>query len=154
MLSDWDNAPAEFAWQFALTANTKRQLAPPWATSTVVATLDAMVLKTSAPGNDVWILVASTGGTTASSGTGPTPTTGALGSLDGSVQWVGYHLSGCRYMTVVNTDASALAKVGDVNLQIIPVPYANGSSGPLKPFPLAKYAISTGTPSLVVVVSQ
>lgn len=154
MLSDLDNARVAFAWKFTLVANTKRQLAPPWATSTAVTTLDAMVLKTSAPGNDVWILVASTGGTTASSGTGPTPTTGPLASLDGSVQWVGYRLSGCRYLTIVNPGSDTATTAGDVNLQIVPVPASNGSAGPFFATPLAIYAISTGTPSLVAVVNQ
>lgn len=150
MLGDLDNAIVQFAWQFTLAANTKRQLVRPWATSTVVATGDALAV--SANGVTT-IYVAQTGGTTATSGTGPTGT-GLISPADGSVTWVGYSLAGASYLTVVNADLSSPASVGDVNLQLVPVPYGYGSSGPLPPSPLDHYAISAGTPTLSVVVSQ
>lgn len=152
MYGDLDNTYAVAAWKFALTANTKRQLAAPWATSTVVAQYDALLVTANAI---TYILVASTGGTTATTGTGPAPTApGPISAADGTVQWVAYVLAGARYLTVVNPGSDTATTVGDVNLQLIPVPASNGSSGPLQPSPSAIYAISTGTPSLVVVVSQ
>lgn len=146
MLGDLDNATVGFAWQFALVANTKRQLAKSWTASATVATNDAMIL---AADGIVYALVASVGGTTGA--TAPTPTVGSI--TDNSVTWIGYKLSGARYLTIVNTDAATLATAGDVSLQLVPVPPSNGSAGPFPTIPTAIYAISTGTPILAVVVS-
>lgn len=149
MLGDLDNALVAFAWSFALVANTKRQFALPWAASATVATSDARVLTAD---SITYALVASTGGTTAT--TAPAiPASGAGTLIDNSVTWVVYKLSGTRYLTVVNVDASTLALAGDANLQLTPVPPGNGSAGPFPTTPTIQYALSTGTPTLTVVVS-
>ena len=143
MLGDLDNTLVGFSWKFTA-SGTKRQLAPPWAASTVIAQYDAVSVAANGVGV---ILVASVGGTT-----GTTAPTGA--GTDGGVTWVAYSLAGAKRIDVVNTDTVSPANVGDANLQILPVPTNNGSVGPLPATPLALYASApSGSPVLVVAVA-
>lgn len=147
MLSDLGNALIRFSWQFSLAANTRRALASAWAASTAVVTDDAVVLVA----NEItYVLVAQTGGTTGSAP--PSPASGTL--VDGGVTWVVYRLptTGPRCIFVTNTGAT-VATVGDTYLQLTPAPTSNGSAGPFPADPTNLFAVSTGTPTLVVTVS-
>lgn len=149
MFGDLANAIVLCAWKFQA-STTKRALAPPWAQSLTVATGDAVICNAS--GTSV-ALVASTGGTTASGGAGPTGV--GPGLSDGTVTWVGYPIAGSRIISVINMDPSVLVSVGDVTLQLLPVPPSYGSVTPLRADPSKAYVIAaSGTPTVAVVVAQ
>jgi hypothetical protein len=146
------NASSQFpSWRFAA-SSTPRALAPARANLTAVAQYDAVTVVTQdLVGNrgSLFLLVCTTAGTTASSQ--PTLKAGP-GLVDGSVTWTVYALGAgaSNGGNIQNTDASALAWGGDVNVQNAAIMPSGGVRPLLTIDPSAYYVTSSGTPLLSV----
>ena len=126
-------------------------LVPVWAQSLTVYASNAVDV---APDAGTGLLcVAASSCVTSDAGTGPSTTGADAGGLDGTCTWVCYSGTYCPGgLTVVDTDSSNAALVGDQYVQLTPVPPNYGSvSGPLPQDPHAVFRkSSSGTPLLVV----
>jgi hypothetical protein len=136
MLGDAPNALLSFAWRFTATT-TKRALAPAWAAGATIAPGDAVSIAG-------WILVTAAGGVT-----GSMLPIGA--GTDGGVTWVAYPIAGAKYLQITNTDGGQIAYQGDANIQVMPLPFNNGSGPQTPPNPLNWYAVTPANTAVLVV---
>ena len=136
--------PTIVTWTFTA-SSAKRALAPAWTANTVVATGDAVT----AGGN---LYIATTGGTTAASGSGPVAV--GPGVVDGSVTWCGYAESVFSAgITVINCDPTSVAYLGDSEAQWCPIPPGYQSAGPVASASLSYVRAPSGSPTLACVAS-